>query len=448
VQEVLFVSLVQLGQMFVAALFMLWYDWMLFLLVLGLVPILWLLNRHFNRQLSRGHRAVQESFSRVTATLAESVNGIRVTQSFARQDTNAGMFHELVSDHSRHNFELSQTQSLFQRLLDLNNQLFIGLLLFVGAMRVLLMNGSCDVGALVGFLFMASLFFAPITSLGLQYNHALTAMAGAERVFKVLDLPTEQHDAPDAVDVPRVSGRIEFRDVAFSYDAGRPVLHGLNFVAQPGQSIALVGHTGSGKTSILNLIAKFYLPDSGQILIDGRDLRSIRSHSLRRRLGIVSQQNFLFSGTVRDNIRFSRPEATDDEVCDVVQRLDCFDLLAALPWGLETPVGQCGGNLSVGTRQLVCFARALLADPAILFLDEATASVDTLTEARIQRALAILLAGRTSFVVAHRLSTIRHADQILVLDAGHIIQRGTHRQLLADGGVYAGLYRRFLSIAA
>ena len=181
--------------MLVAAVFMLWYDWMLFLLVLGLVPILWLLNRHFNRQLSRGHRAVQESFSRVTATLAESVNGIRVTQSFARQDTNAGMFHDLVSDHSRHNFELSQTQSLFQRLLDLNNQLFIGLLLFVGAVRVLLMNGSCDVGALVGFLFMASLFFAPITSLGLQYNHALTAMAGAERVFKVLDLPPEQHDA-------------------------------------------------------------------------------------------------------------------------------------------------------------------------------------------------------------------------------------------------------------
>jgi len=448
VQEVLFVSLVQLGQMFVAALFMLWYDWMLFLLVLGLVPILWLLNRHFNRQLSRGHRAVQESFSRVTATLAESVNGIRVTQSFARQGINAAMFHDLVSDHSRHNFELSQTQSLFQRLLDLNNQLFIGLLLFVGAVRVLLMNGSCDVGALVGFLFMAGLFFAPITSLGVQYNHALTAMAGAERVFKVLDLPPEQHDAPDAIDVPTIAGRIEFCDVTFSYDTGRPVLHRLNFVAEAGESIALVGHTGSGKTSILNLIAKFYLPDGGQILIDGRDLGSIRSHALRRRLGIVSQQNFLFSGTIRDNIRFSRPEATDDEVCEVVQRLDCFDLLSALPWGLETPVGQGGGNLSVGTRQLVCFARALLSDPAILFLDEATASIDTLTEARIQRALAVLLAGRTSFVVAHRLSTIRHADQILVLDGGHIIQRGTHRQLLHDGGVYAGLYRRFLSTAA
>ncbi len=448
VQEVLFVSLVQLGQMLVAALFMLWYDWMLFLLVLGLVPILWLLNRHFNRQLSRGHRAVQESFSRVTATLAESVNGIRVTQSFARQDANAAMFHDLVNDHSRHNFELSQTQSLFQRLLDLNNQLFIALLLFIGAVRVLLMSGSCDVGALVGFLFMAGLFFAPITSLGVQYNHALTAMAGAERVFKVLDLPSERHDTADAVDLSTVAGRVEFCDVTFSYEPHRPVLHRLSFVAQAGQSIALVGHTGSGKTSILNLIAKFYLPDSGRILIDGRELGSIRSHSLRRRLGIVSQQNFLFSGTIRENIRFSRPEATDDEVREVVERLDCFDLLSALPWGLETPVGQGGGNLSVGTRQLVCFARALLADPAILFLDEATASIDTLTEARIQRALNVLLAGRTSFIVAHRLSTIRHADQILVLDHGQIVQRGTHRQLLAVGGVYAGLYRRFLATAA
>jgi ABC-type multidrug transport system fused ATPase/permease subunit len=447
VQEVLFVSLVQIGQMLVAAVFMLWYDWVLFLLVLGLVPILWLLNRYFNRQLSRGHRAVQESFSRVTATLAESVNGIRVTQSFARQELNAEMFHDLVADHSRHNFALSQTQSLFQRLLDLNNQLFIGLLLVVGAARVLLGTG-CDVGALVGFLFMAGLFFAPITSLGLQYNHALTAMAGAERVFNVLDLPTEQHDAPDAVDLNQISGRVEFRDVAFSYVPGRRVLSDLNFVAQPGETIALVGQTGSGKTSILNLIAKFYLPDSGRILIDGRDLFSIRAQSLRRRLGIVSQQNFLFTGTVAENIRFGRPEATDRDVRTVVERLDCLDLMESLPWGLETPVGQSGGNLSVGTRQLVCFARALLADPAILFLDEATASVDALTEARIQRALAILLAGRTSFVVAHRLSTIRHADQILVLDAGRIVERGRHRPLLAQAGIYAGLYRRFLETAA
>ena len=447
VQEVLFVSLVQIGQMLVATLFMLWYDWMLFLLVLGLVPILWLLNRHFNRQLSRGHRAVQESFSRVTATLAESVNGIRVTQSFARQDINATLFHQLVADHSRHNFSLSLTQSLFQRLLDLNNQVFIGLLLIVGAARVLV-GGGCDVGALVGFLFMAGLFFSPITTLGLQYNHALTAMAGAERVFNVLDLPIEQHDAEDAVDLERIAGRVEFRDVSFGYDPARPVLRGIDFLARPGQSIALVGQTGSGKTSILNLIAKFYLPDAGQILIDGRDLRSIRTQSLRRRLGIVSQQNFLFNGTVRENIRFGRPEATDHEVRQVVERLDCLELLESLPWGLETPVGQAGGNLSAGTRQLVCFARALLADPAILFLDEATASVDALTEERIQRALAILLAGRTSFVVAHRLSTIRQADQVLVLDAGQIVERGNHAELVAADGVYAGLYRRFVESAA
>ncbi len=444
VQEVLFVSLVQLGQMLVAAAFMLWYDRVLFLLVVGLVPILWGLNHYFNRQLSQAHRAVQESFSRVTATLAESVNGIRVTQGFVRQDTNAALFRDLVSDHSEVNFGLTKTQSLFQRLLDLNNQFFIALLLVLGALRVLQPGSTCDVGDLVGFLFMANLFFSPITGLGVQYNHALTAMAGAERVFKMLDRTPEQHDAPDARDVNQIAGRVEFRGVTFGYDSERPVLHELDFVAKPGQTIALVGHTGSGKTSIINLIAKFYLPTAGQVLIDGRDLRSITSHSLRRQLGIVLQQNFLFIGSVFDNIRLGRPEATDSEVIDIARQLDCLDLLLSLPQGFQTPVGERGGNLSVGQRQLVCFARAMLADPAILLLDEATSSVDTMTEDRIQRALAILLQGRTSFVVAHRLSTIRGADQVLVLDDGRIVERGTHVELLARGQVYANLYRRFV----
>ncbi len=443
VQEVLFVSLVQVGQMTVAAVFMLWYDPVLFLLVLALVPVLWLLNRHFNRQLSKAHRDVQESFSRVTATLAESVNGIRVTQAFVRQDANAGMFSQLINDHSDFNFGLTKIQGRFQGLLDLNNQLFISVLLILGGYQVL-SGGGTQVGDLVGFFFMANLFFAPITTLGVQYNHALTAMAGAERVFRLLDNPLEQQDPPGAIELSRVAGRVEFRDVSFGYDPGRLVLHDLNFVAEPGQTIALVGHTGGGKTSILNLIASFYLPTRGELTIDGHDIRRVARVSLRRQIGLVLQQNFLFSGTVMDNIRVGRPEASDDEIYEAAHRLDCLDLLAELPDGLHTLVGERGGSLSLGQRQLVCFTRAMLADPPLLFLDEATSSVDTLTEARIQRALAELLKGRTSFVVAHRLSTIRHADQVLVLDHGRIVERGTHRQLLARGGEYAKLYRRFV----
>ena len=448
VQEVLFVSLVQVGQMTVAAGFMLWYDGVLFLLVLGLVPILWLLNRHFNRKLSAAHRDIQESFSRVTATLAESVNGIRVTQGFVRQDVNAAMFQELVTDHGDYNFSLTKTQGLFQRLLDLNNQLFIAMLLLIGGWQVLRSGGTTNVGDLVGFFFMANLFFAPITTLGVQYNHALTEMAGAERVFRLLDSAPEHEDTATARDLTDVCGQVEFRDVTFAYEPGRPVLNDLNFLVEPGQTVALVGHTGGGKTSIMNLIAKFYLPTSGQVLIDGQDILNITTPSLRRRMGIVLQQNFLFSGTVMGNIRLGRTGASDEQVIDAVRQLDCLDLLQGLPDGLQTPVGERGGNLSLGQRQLVCFARAMLADPAILFLDEATSSVDTLTEARIQKALAKLLTGRTSFVVAHRLSTIRHADLILVLDHGRIVQRGAHRELLTSGGEYAKLYRRFVRSAA
>jgi ATP-binding cassette subfamily B protein len=422
VQEVLFVSIVQVGQMLVAAAFMLWYDAALFGVVLGLVPVLWLINRYFHRRLSRSLRAVQESFSRVTATLAESVNGIRVTQGFVRHETNAELFSDLVADHSQYNMAVTRDQGIFLPLLDLNSQLCYAALLLVGGYRVLV-TGGAEVGNLIAFLFMAGMFFSPITVLGNQYNQALTAMAGAERVFRLLDTRPDWQDAADAVVLPHIRGRVEFEQVSFGYDPQRLVLRGIDFTAEPGDTIALVGHTGSGKTTITSLIAKFYQPTSGRILIDGQDIAEVTSGSLRRQLGTVLQQNFLFSGTVLDNVRLGRPEAADDEVLDVVQSLDCLDLFEALPQGLETQVGECGTSLSLGQRQLVCFARAMLADPRILILDEATSSVDTMTEARVQAALATLLQGRTSFVVAHRLSTIRNADQVLVLADGRIIER-------------------------
>jgi len=444
VQEVLFVSLVQLGQMLVAGAAMLWYDWTLFLIVLGLAPSLWVINHHFHRRLSKNLRNLRESFSRVTATLAESVVGIRVTQAFVRQQENSRIFERLAEDHSRYNSAVLKTQGLFLPLLDLNSQVFIVILLGVGGYRVLSPDSPMEIGNLVGFFFMANLFFSPILVIGNQFNQAMTAMAGAERLFGLLDSPPEWSDPPEAIVLDQLAGAVEFQHVTFGYQTDRPVLHEINFRAEPGQVIALVGATGSGKSSIINLIAKFYLPQQGRILIDDVPLQELQSDSLHHHMGFVLQQNFLFYGTVADNIRFGKPDATDVEILNVLQQLGCSDLLASLADGLQTQVGERGAILSSGQRQLVCFARALIANPRILILDEATSSIDSATEARLQTALNILISGRTSFVVAHRLSTIRHADQVLVLDHGHIVEQGRHDELLQKEGVYAGLHRRFV----
>jgi len=444
VQDVLFVTLVQGGQMIGAAVLMAIYDPILFLIVLGLVPILWVLNHHFRKRLSTAHREVQESYSRVTSSIAEAVNGIRVTQGFVRGDLNTSLFHSLAQDHAEQNMKLARTTGFFIPLLEFNSQLFIAILIFFGGYQVLYLDHGIQVGELIMFFFLANLFFSPIQNLGNQYNNALNALAGAERLFNFLDLKPDWEEPDNVKDLPPIQGRVEFDRVKFSYNEDRPALKGVSFTAEPGQTIALVGHTGSGKSTIINLLSKFYLPDEGRVLIDGHDMTEIAGASLYRQLGMVQQQNLLFSGTVLTNILFAKPGATREDVHEVIEALGCRELFEALPEGLDTPVGEKGGGLSLGQRQLVCFARAMLADPRILILDEATSSIDAMTELVLQEALTRLLANRTSFLVAHRLSTIRRADLIMVLQQGEIIERGNHENLLKQDGTYAQLYRQFV----
>ena len=464
-QQVFFFSILAIGQMVAAAGLMLYYNWALFLLLLGVGPLVWLTNRHFHPRLSRLSRAAAESSSRLTGSLAESIRGIRVIQSFTRQARGQAIYDGLSSRLAEDNVSLTSKAALYAPLLDLSGQLFTSILLVVGGYGALHGFAGLDLGSLVAFLFLPALFFQSLQQIGNLYTQAISSMAGAERVFQLIDLKPEWEDAPEAVDLPdprsgfasadfkspipnlespALGARVELRGVVFGYDPARPVLHDLSLLAEPGRTIALVGHTGSGKSTIVSLVSKFYVPGRGQVLIDGHDLRLIRAESLRRQMGIVHQNNYLFSGSVRENIRFGRPDASDADIIDVARRLDCLDLIESLPLGFDTDVGEGGAALSLGQRQLVCFARALIADPRLLILDEATSAVDPATEHRLQRALARLLAGRTSIVVAHRLSTIVRADQIIVLDQGRVVERGTHAALLARRGKYRALYREFV----
>jgi len=358
VQDVVFVVTIQAVQMSVAALLMAWYNWKLFSMMLLFVPIIWVINERYRREVAQQLRKMQETWSRVTSTLAESVSGIRVTQAFVRQEINAGFFRKLINVHGENNVGVAHASAVFIPLLQMKSQLFLGAMALLGGYGALRWQGwlHMEVGDLVMFFFLANFFFDPVQVIGNQYNQALSAMAGAERYFRLLDAKPEWADAPSARPLPPIAGRVQFQDVSFEYEPGRPVLSNISFDAAPGQTVALVGHTGSGKTTVVSLLQKFYLPTGGRILVDGHDLLEITSESLHSQMGSVQQNNFLFAGSVVDNIRFARPSATEAEVLSTLNALDCLDLLQALPQGLQTQVGEKSASLSLGQRQLICFA--------------------------------------------------------------------------------------------
>ena len=414
--------------------------WPLALAACSIIPAMLLTTSYFAQRARRAYRKTRETIGDVSSDLQEDIAGIKVAQAFNRTARNLARFAERNAANRDANVGATAITSAFSPAIDLLST--IATLVVVAYGGYLAIEGQVTVGLVVAFLGYVQQFFWPIQQVTQIYNQAQAAMAGGERIFELLDTHEELGDAQTARSLPPIEGRVAFEKVDFAYHPGHPVLHQIDLVAEPGQTVALVGPTGAGKTTIANLIARFYDVTGGRVTIDGIDVRDVTLASLRSQMGVVPQNSFLFSGTVAENIRYGRLDATDCEVEEAARLANAHDFIVRLPQGYQTVLGERGSSLSQGQRQLVAFARAILANPRILILDEATSSVDTRTELLIQRALARLLKGRTSFVIAHRISTVRNADQVLVIDDGRIVERGTHAELLAKGGLYADLYRR------
>jgi ABC-type multidrug transport system fused ATPase/permease subunit len=420
------------------------YDWRLCLAVSAVLPPLATATYLFQRYIMQAHRHVRQQSSRLTASLAENISGVRVVQSMGRENENLERFQGLHRIYTNRAYDVARIFHTYMPTLGLVSG--IGIAIVLGYGGSLVMQHQITVGDLAAFILYVQMFFGPVQVMGDLYNGVLSAGASAERIFQLLDTEPQVIDRPGAGELPAIRGDVRFEDVSFRYDTtpgDRWVLEDIDFQVEAGQTVALVGHTGSGKTSIISLLARFYEPQFGRILIDGRDVGQATIESLHRQLGIVTQENFLFTGTILDNLRFGRPDATDDEVRAAAQALGTDEMIRHMKDGYLTKVGERGGNLSAGERQLFCITRALVAQPRILILDEATSAVDPKSEALIQAALDILLEGRTTFVIAHRLSTVRKASLILVLQNGRVVERGTHESLTVAGGVYAGLHAEF-----
>ncbi len=413
-------------------------DWRLALATLSVFPLMSVGTVFFRKRSSRAYANVRERLGLVTATLAEDIAGMRMVQAYTREDTAKENFRDVTLAYRESNMQTVLLNGLYFPFVDLLSSVALAVVLGYGGH--LYFSGTLSLGTLFAFMLYVNNFFDPVQQLSQLYNTFLSATAALDKIVGVLDEQPEVVDRPSALALAHIHGRVRFDDVRFAYGRGAEVLHGIDLDVPAGTTVALVGHTGAGKSTIAKLLARFYDPTDGRITIDGTDLRDVTQASLRHQLGIVPQEGFLFAGTVHDNIAFGRPDATREQVVAAARAVGAHDFVSRLEDGYDTELQERGTRLSLGQRQLVAFARALLADPRILILDEATSSVDIGTERKIEQALRRLLADRTAFVIAHRLSTIRDADLIVVLEHGLVVEQGSHDELMARRGLYTSLY--------